>query len=60
MAKAPEGQTAATFDGSGTVWFKVYEITAVTDGGTSITFPAQNLPGDVTQFSLNSRVTDVV
>ncbi|KAG6808208.1 hypothetical protein H0H92_005029, partial [Tricholoma furcatifolium] len=23
----------------------VYEITAVTDGGTSITFPAQNLPG---------------
>ncbi|EIM84462.1 glycoside hydrolase family 61 protein [Stereum hirsutum FP-91666 SS1] len=45
MAKAPAGQTAATFDGSGTVWFKVYEITAVTDGGSSISFPAQNLPG---------------
>ena len=45
MAKAPSGETAATFDGSGDVWFKVYQITAVTDGGTSITFPAQNLPG---------------
>lgn len=48
MAKAPAGQTAATFDGSGSVWFKVYEITAVTDGGSSISFPAQNLPGTFT------------
>ena len=44
MAKAPSGD-AATFDGSGTVWFKVYQISAVTDGGTSISWPAQNLPG---------------
>jgi hypothetical protein len=35
---------ASTFSGqTGDVWFKVYEITAVTDGGTTITFPAQNL-----------------
>jgi hypothetical protein len=24
MAKVPEGKTAATFDGSGSVWFKIY------------------------------------
>jgi len=43
MAKAPSNIT--TWDGSGAVWFKVYQISAVTDGGTTITFPAQNLPG---------------
>ncbi|PPQ86655.1 hypothetical protein CVT25_006839 [Psilocybe cyanescens] len=41
MAKAPSNAT--TFDGSGSVWFKVYQISAVTDGGSTITFPAQNL-----------------
>lgn len=25
MAKVPDGQTAATFDGAGSVWFKIYE-----------------------------------
>ncbi len=25
LAKVPAGQTAATFDGSGSVWFKIYE-----------------------------------
>ncbi|PFH48711.1 lytic polysaccharide monooxygenase [Amanita thiersii Skay4041] len=43
MAKAPGN--VSTWDGSGNVWFKVHEISAVTDGGTSITFPAQNLAG---------------
>ncbi|KAJ7894814.1 glycoside hydrolase family 61 protein [Mycena leptocephala] len=43
MAKAPTGNVS-TFTGDGAVWFKVYQITAVTNGGTSITFPAQNLP----------------
>lgn len=43
MAKAPSNVTS--WAGDGAVWFKVYEITAVTNGGTSITFPAQNLPG---------------
>ncbi|KAJ7240506.1 glycoside hydrolase family 61 protein [Mycena rebaudengoi] len=43
MAKAPNGN-ATSFTGDGNVWFKVYQITAVTDGGTSITFPANNIP----------------
>ncbi|THU86952.1 glycoside hydrolase family 61 protein A [Dendrothele bispora CBS 962.96] len=42
MAKAPGDVTS--WDGSGQVWFKVHEVTAKTDGGTSITFPAQNVP----------------
>ncbi|KAK7462931.1 hypothetical protein VKT23_007511 [Stygiomarasmius scandens] len=42
MAKAPEDVSG--WDGDGEVWFKVYEITAETDGGTSITWPAMNLP----------------
>ncbi|KAH7087275.1 glycoside hydrolase [Auriculariales sp. MPI-PUGE-AT-0066] len=46
MAKAPS--TAASFDGSGTVWFKIYQIAPTfnsgaiawpTDGLTQITFP---------------------
>jgi len=44
MAQAPTGTDVTDFAGDGAVWFKVYEITAVTDGGTAITFPAQNLP----------------
>ncbi|KAJ6451708.1 glycoside hydrolase family 61 protein [Mycena vitilis] len=42
MAKAPSGNVSS-FAGDGAVWFKVYQITAVTDGGSSISFPAQNL-----------------
>lgn len=33
MAKVPEGKTAATFDGSGNVWFKVYSQGATFSGG---------------------------
>ncbi|KAJ6571399.1 glycosyl hydrolase family 61-domain-containing protein [Mycena capillaripes] len=43
MAKAPAGTDVATWDGSGTVWFKIYQISAVTDGGSTITFPATGL-----------------
>ncbi|KAJ7266879.1 glycoside hydrolase family 61 protein [Mycena haematopus] len=42
MAKAPGN--VSTFAGDGAVWFKVHQITAVTNGGTSISFPAQNVP----------------
>jgi hypothetical protein len=38
MSKAPT--TADSYDGSGD-WFKIYEISAVTDGGSSITFPSK-------------------
>ncbi|KAG8812492.1 hypothetical protein FRC20_003958 [Serendipita sp. 405] len=40
MSKAPS--TAASYDGSGK-WFKIYQISAVTNGGTSITWPTDNL-----------------
>ncbi|KZT31813.1 endoglucanase II [Sistotremastrum suecicum HHB10207 ss-3] len=43
MAKAPSSVTG--WAGDGAVWFKVYQISAVTNGGTSISWPAQNLPG---------------
>ncbi|GLB40021.1 putative glycoside hydrolase family 61 protein [Lyophyllum shimeji] len=42
MAKAPGN--VSTWDGSGNVWFKVYQISAVTDGGNTITFPGSNIP----------------
>ncbi|KAI0032052.1 glycoside hydrolase family 61 protein A [Vararia minispora EC-137] len=49
MAMAPGGNApsgnVSSFAGDGAAWFKVYQITAQTNGGTSITFPAQNLPG---------------
>ncbi|THG98950.1 hypothetical protein EW026_g3321 [Hermanssonia centrifuga] len=37
MTRAPGN--ASAFDGSGQVWFKVHQISAVTDGGSSITWP---------------------
>ncbi|KAJ7488181.1 glycoside hydrolase, partial [Mycena latifolia] len=42
MAKAPSGTDVASWDGSGTVWFKVFQMPAVADGVT-ITFPATGL-----------------
>jgi hypothetical protein len=42
MAKVPSGSSASTFSASGNVWFKIFEITPITDGGTSITFPDYN------------------
>ncbi|KAH8099605.1 glycoside hydrolase family 61 protein [Cristinia sonorae] len=43
MAKAPSD--VSSFAGDGAVWFKVHEISAVTNGGQSITFPAEGVPG---------------
>ncbi|KAJ7031709.1 glycosyl hydrolase family 61-domain-containing protein [Mycena alexandri] len=42
MAKAPSSTDVASWDGSGAVWFKIYEIPAIADGVT-ITFPATGL-----------------
>lgn len=39
LSKAPS--TAASYDGSG-AWFKIYQITPVTNGGSSITFPTDS------------------
>jgi hypothetical protein len=41
MAKAPSNVTG--WAGDGAVWFKVYQITATTNGGSSISFPAQSM-----------------
>ncbi len=43
MARAPAHTDVAQWDGAGRVWFKTHEITAVTDGGRSIAWPAQGL-----------------
>ncbi|KAF9051864.1 glycoside hydrolase family 61 protein [Panaeolus papilionaceus] len=41
MAKAPG--SVSGWDGSGTVWFKVHEISAITNGGTTILWPATGI-----------------
>ncbi|KAJ6503881.1 glycosyl hydrolase family 61-domain-containing protein [Mycena sanguinolenta] len=43
MAQAPAGTDVADWDGSGEVWFRIYQITADTDGGETITFPSQTI-----------------
>ncbi|CBX94532.1 similar to glycoside hydrolase family 61 protein [Plenodomus lingam JN3] len=43
MAKAPEGQTAATFDGSGKVWFKVYSQGATFSPGGGMAFASSGV-----------------
>ncbi|KAJ2934668.1 hypothetical protein H1R20_g2395, partial [Candolleomyces eurysporus] len=42
MAKAPAGVDVASWDGNGQ-WFKVHEISAVTNGGQSISWPSAGL-----------------
>ncbi|KAL2256973.1 hypothetical protein VTK26DRAFT_828 [Humicola hyalothermophila] len=41
MAKVPSGQTAATFDGKGAVWFKIYEDGPSGLGTDKITWPSE-------------------
>ncbi|TFK69287.1 hypothetical protein BDN72DRAFT_768151 [Pluteus cervinus] len=53
MAKAPAGVDVANWDGAGQVWFKVYQISAVTGGG-AISWPSN---GQATfQFPLPSSL----
>ncbi|KAL1743524.1 glycoside hydrolase family 61 protein [Schizophyllum fasciatum] len=40
---ADAGEDAASYDGSGQKWFKVYEISAETDGGSTISWPGSNI-----------------
>lgn len=54
MAKAPNGNVSS-FAGDGAVWFKVYEITPVTNGGSSISFPAQSERSISEEHSRSSR-----
>jgi hypothetical protein len=41
MAKVPEGKTIAGWDGSGAVWFKVYQDMPSISGG-QMTWPSQS------------------
>ncbi|KAG8922451.1 hypothetical protein FRC02_011850 [Tulasnella sp. 418] len=43
LGRVPSGQTAATWDGSGANWFRISQLSAVTNGGSSISWPANNL-----------------
>ncbi|KAG8939348.1 hypothetical protein FRC03_006356, partial [Tulasnella sp. 419] len=65
LGKAPSGQTAATWDGSGNNWFKasplglvheISELSAITDGGNSIKFPADGLTQYT--FKIPTRISD--
>ncbi|CAA7261272.1 unnamed protein product [Cyclocybe aegerita] len=47
MAKAPG--SVADWDGAGAVWFKVHQISAVTDGGRTISWPSAG----VSQINFN-------
>lgn len=42
MAKVPDGQTAASWDGSGQVWFKISAL-GPTITSSAITFPAVSM-----------------
>ncbi|KAK3376077.1 glycoside hydrolase family 61 protein [Lasiosphaeria ovina] len=44
LAKAPAGQTAATFDGKGAVWFKIYQDGPSGLGTSAITWPSAGKP----------------
>lgn len=40
LAKVPAGKTAATFDGKGAVWFKIYQDGPGGLGTSSLTWPS--------------------
>ena len=41
LAKVPTGKTAANWDGSGTVWFKIYQEGPIF-GGSALTWPTDS------------------
>jgi len=43
LAKVPSGQTAATWDGSGKVWFKVYNSLPTVTKDKQLTWPEQSM-----------------
>ncbi|KAI1405342.1 glycoside hydrolase family 61 protein [Hypoxylon fuscum] len=42
LAKVPQGKTAANWDGSGNVWFKIHTTMPTMDSNKQVTWPAQN------------------
>ena len=43
MAKVPSGKTAANWDGSGTVWFKIYEQGPTGFGTQALVWPSNGM-----------------
>lgn len=43
LAKVPSGQSAATWDGSGAVWFKIHTTTPTIDANKQMTWPGQSI-----------------
>lgn len=62
MAKVPSGKTAATWDGSGSVWFKVFQQGPTNFGGSALTWPSQGMSSSVCQHlsSWKGGVSSVV
>ena len=54
MAKVPSGSTAANWDGSGTVWFKIYEDGPIF-GTQSLTWPSNG----ITPFPLHFTTSPI-
>ncbi|KIY53235.1 glycoside hydrolase family 61 protein, partial [Fistulina hepatica ATCC 64428] len=54
LGQVPSGSTAATWDGSGSSWFKIYEIGAIIGNGTF----AFNETIDQVTFNLPSTIQD--
>lgn len=51
MAKVPSGQTADSWDGSGNVWFKIFEQGPTISGG-ALSWPSQGMPSSLTNNHL--------
>jgi len=55
MAQVPAGETAATFDGSGSVWFKIYEQ-GPQFGGSALVWPTNDPDATTVSFTLPSEL----
>jgi hypothetical protein len=58
MAKVPSGKTAATFDGKGAVWFKIYQDGPSGLGTSSITWPSSGTNLESAQLVDNRLFAD--
>lgn len=56
MAKVPSGKTAATFDGKGAVWFKIYQDGPAGLGTSSITWPSSGMPNPPSPYPHPSSI----
>ena len=55
LAKVPEGQSAATWDGAGAVWFKIHTTKPTVDANKQMTWPGQSKTFLSCLFTLESK-----